>query len=114
MRAQCSDPHGSPPPPSHAHARPHTHARARSPTGIVIGILLGIANCYFLWLLLGNAGVDVLPAGLASMLPASFTGCGGGASKSAGYYSAASSGSNANAGAYAAAAYAPPSGGPDL
>ena len=51
---------------------------------------------------------------LASMLPASFTGCGGGASKSAGYYSAASSGSNANAGAYAAAAYAAPSGGPDL
>jgi len=78
--------------------------------GIVIGILLGIANLYFLWLLVGNAGVDILPASLTAMLPTSLSCFGGGGAKPAGYYN---SGGTPNPSSYAPAAYAPPSG-PDL
>ena len=73
--------------------------------GIVIGILIGLANLYFLWLLVQNAGLDVLPAALAAYLPSSLGG-GGGAKPGAGYYSAAPGG------AAAAGGYAAPSGGP--
>lgn len=97
-------------------ASPAPYNASGHTAGIVIGILVGLANLYLLWLLVGNAGVDLLPAGLAGLLPASLPcGGGGGGAKSAGYYSAASSGSSAaNASGYAASAYAPPSGGPDL
>jgi hypothetical protein len=47
--------------------------------GIVIGILVGLGNLYFLYLLVANAGIDILPSSLAGC---SLPSLGGGASAS--------------------------------
>ena len=70
--------------------------------GIVIGILIGLANLYYLHILVQNAGVDVLPAWAAALVPASLAGCmGGGKPAAPGYYSSAPT-------AVAQGGYAPP------
>ncbi len=75
--------------------------------GIVIGILLGIANCYFLWLLLGNAGVSMVPAWVESIpYVGQYLGGGGAKKPPTGFYT--SSASTLNSGGGGAGYAAPP------